>query len=263
MQLIHDPADQRLADYRALTDVSLRRRTEPELGLFIAESALVVERAVAAGYPLRSVLVSTRWGAQLPVAVPAGVPVYAAPEPLLRELTGFHVHRGVLASVHRRPLPDAAQLLAGARRLAVLEDVNTHTNVGAIFRSAAALGVDGVLLSPRCADPLYRRAVRVSMGAVLSLPYARLDPWPDGLARLADAGFRLLALTPDGELALDTVVPARRVALVFGAEGAGLTPAARAACEGVRIPMAGGIDSLNVAAAAAVAFWELRGRPGV
>ncbi|HYT25574.1 MAG TPA: RNA methyltransferase, partial [Actinomycetota bacterium] len=180
---------------------------------------------------------------------------------VLEAVTGFHVHRGALASVARPPLPDAPTLLAGACRLAVLEDVNNPTNLGALFRSAAALGMGGVLLSPGCADPLYRRAVRVSMGEVLAVPYARLAPWPAALAEVRAAGFELLALTPAaGAEPLDRVEvgPRDRVAVLLGAEGPGLTPAALAAAgRAVRIPMAAGVDSLNVAAAAAVAFWVL------
>jgi tRNA G18 (ribose-2'-O)-methylase SpoU len=253
---VSDPADPRLADYRALTDVALRSRTEPELGLFIAEGALVIERAQRAGYALRSVLLSGKWLGS--ITVPDEVPVYVAPEELLRELTGFHVHRGALAAVHRRPLPPVEELLS-RRRIAVLEDVNTHTNVGAIFRGAAALGIDAILLTPSCADPLYRRSVRVSMGAVFALPYARFADWPADLQLLDRAGFRVLALTPDGALGLDELRLDRetRAALLLGAEGPGLTAAARAHAEGVRIPMTAGMDSLNVAAAAAVAFWVL------
>src|SRR5690606_28551225 len=192
---------------------------------------------------------------------PAGAPVYAADQRVLEQITGFHVHRGVLGSFHRRALPAAAEVLAAARRVAILEDVNNHTNLGAIFRGAAGLGVDAVLLSPSCADPLYRRSVRVSMGEVFAVPYARLEPWPDGLRQVTDAGFTLLALTPAAD-----AVPIQRLdgrararpALLLGAEGAGLSAAALDASDlRVAIPMRRGVDSLNVAAAAAVAFWEL------
>jgi tRNA G18 (ribose-2'-O)-methylase SpoU len=167
----------------------------------------------------------------------------------------------VLASFHRRPLPTAAEVLAAARRVAILEDVNNHTNLGAIFRGAAALGVDAVLLSPSCADPLYRRSVRVSMGQVFAVPYARLEPWPGGLDTVRAAGFVVLALTPAADAVpiqrLDDAARARP-ALLFGAEGPGLSGAALAGSDRrVRIPMHRGVDSLNVAAAAAVAFWEL------
>jgi tRNA G18 (ribose-2'-O)-methylase SpoU len=262
-----DPDDPRVADYRCLTDVDLRVAFEPPNGLFMAEGELVLRRAVSAGYELRSVLVDAKRVDQVAgiVAAQPDVPVYAATPAVLQATTGFHVHRGILASVHRRPLPAVADLLASARRLAVLEDVNNHTNLGAIFRCAAALGIDGVLLSPSCADPLYRRSVRVSMGEVFAVPYARAESWPGALAAVRDAGFSVLAMTPaEGSVALDAI-PAEhrsRPALLLGAEGPGLTPAAVAAADvAVRIPMQRGVDSLNVAAAAAVAFWEL-GRPG-
>jgi tRNA G18 (ribose-2'-O)-methylase SpoU len=229
--------------------------------LFIAEGELVLRRALRAGYAPRSFLVDTKRLDQL-ADLPAGAaPVYAATQDVLEKATGFHVHRGVLASFHRRPLPPATELLAGASRVAVLEDVNNHTNLGAVFRGAAALGVDAVLLSPSCADPLYRRSVRVSMGEVLAVPYARLEPWPDALADVRAAGFTVLALTPSLDAValqrLDTAAR-RRPALLFGAEGAGLSRAALAASDvRVAIPMRRGVDSLNVAAAAAVVFWEL------
>jgi tRNA G18 (ribose-2'-O)-methylase SpoU len=176
-------------------------------------------------------------------------------------VTGYGVHRGALAAMARQPLPAPAELLAATTGpLAVLEDVNDHTNVGAIFRGAAALGIDAVLLSPRCADPLYRRAVKVSMGAVFAIPYARFPRWPDGLRTLADADVELLALTPDpGASSLSALPPARRRrALLLGAEGPGLTRwALDAADVRVRIPMSRDVDSLNVAAAAAVAFYAL------
>ncbi|HEX7353917.1 MAG TPA: RNA methyltransferase [Mycobacteriales bacterium] len=257
MQVVTDVGDARLADYRSLTDVALRRRTEPEQGLFIAEGELVIRRAVAAGFRLRSVLLSERWLPSLDGLLD-GVDVYVGDEPLLQQVTGFHVHRGALASVERRPLPSPDAVAAGAHRLAVLEDVNTHTNVGAIFRAAVALGVDGVLLSPSCADPLYRRAVRVSMGAVFAVPYARAERWPDALEDLRRSGFGLLALTPDGAHDIGEVDTERPLAVVLGAEGPGVSDRVLRLAEPVRIPMAHGVDSLNVAAAAAVAFYALR-----
>jgi tRNA G18 (ribose-2'-O)-methylase SpoU len=257
---ITDPDDERVADYRALTDVELRTRWEPPHGLFIAEGELVLRRALAAGYRPRSVLVDAKRVAQV-ADLAAGAPLYAASPEVLRATTGFHVHRGMLASFHRRPLPEPAQILAAARRVAVLEDVNSHTNLGAIFRGAAALGIDGVLLSPSCADPLYRRSVRVSMGQVFAVPYAHLGPWPQALAAVRAAGFALLALTPAADaVPIQRLPPAdrHRPALLLGAEGPGLSPAALAAStRRVAIPMHNGVDSLNVAAAAAVAFWEL------
>jgi len=262
-QLITDPDDERIADYRALTDVDLRTRWEPPHGLFIAEGELVLRRALRAGYPPKSFLVDAKRVDQLADLSDAGAPVYAADQELLERVTGFHVHRGVLASFRRRPLPPVAELLAVARRVAILEDLNNHTNLGAIFRGAAALGVDAVLLSPSCADPLYRRSVRVSMGEVFAVPYAKLEPWPAALAEVRDAGFTLLALTPGPEgdaVPLQRLTPAQRAraALVLGAEGPGLSRHALLASDlRVTIPMRRGVDSLNVAAAAAVAFWEL------
>jgi tRNA G18 (ribose-2'-O)-methylase SpoU len=264
---VDDPDDPRLADYRSLTDVALRTRTETPNGLFIAEGALVIERARTAGYELRSALMSPQWLDRTAASL-AGTqaPVYLGSEAMLRELTGFHVHRGALASVHRRALVDLAALLATARRLVVVEDLVNHTNLGAIFRAAAALGMDGVVLSPAAADPLYRRSVRVSMGAVFTIPYARAPRWPHAVTELREAGFRVVAMTPAPDaVPLDRLeaAPGERVAVVLGTEGAGLSDRAAAlADERVRIPMMAGIDSLNVASAAAVAFWVLGSRPG-
>jgi tRNA G18 (ribose-2'-O)-methylase SpoU len=260
VHLITDPDDDRIADYRALTDLELRTRWEPPNGLFIAEGELVLRRALRAGYPPRSYLVDAKRVAQLD-DLGGDAPVYAAAPDVLERATGFHVHRGVLASFHRTPPLAADEVLTGAHRVAILEDVNNHTNIGAVFRGAAALGIDGVLLSPSCADPLYRRSVRVSMGEVFAVPYARLDPWPDGLARVRDAGFTVLALTPAaGAVPLQRLDPQQRAraALLLGAEGPGLSGHALAGSDvRVSIPMRRGVDSLNVAAAAAVAFWEL------
>jgi tRNA G18 (ribose-2'-O)-methylase SpoU len=256
---ITDPDDERLGDYRALTDLELRTRWEPPNGLFIAEGELVLRRALRAGYRPRSYLIDAKRAGQLSDLTDA--PVYAATPSVLSAVTGFHVHRGVLASFHRNPLSAASEVLAGARRVAILEDVNNHTNIGAVFRGAAALGVDAVLLSPTCADPLYRRSVRVSMGEVFAVPYARIEPWPDGLDQVRQAGFTVLALTPDpGAVPLQRLGsgPRARSALLLGAEGPGLSKPALAASDvPVKIPMRRGVDSLNVAAAAAVAFWEL------
>lgn len=272
LDIVHltDPDDERLADYVSLTDVALRSRHEPEKGLYIAESSTVLGRALAAGHRPRSVLVSPRWlpdlTAMLEARGPAGEPVrvYLAEPAVLEAITGFHVHRGALAAMHRPPLPAVADVLAGARRVAVLEDVVDHTNVGAAFRSAAAIGVDAVLVTPRCADPLYRRSVRVSMGTVFQVPWTRVDPWPGGIELLRAAGFVTAALAlSDDSVSLDALEadPPERLALVLGAEGDGLKPATIAAADlTVRIPMAGGVDSLNVAAAGAVAFWATRVR---
>ncbi|GGU69621.1 rRNA methyltransferase [Streptomyces albospinus] len=264
---VEDPDDLRLRDYTGLTDVELRRRREPAEGLFIAEGEKVIRRARHAGYEMRSMLLSAKWvDVMRDVIDEVPAPVYAVSPDLAERVTGYHVHRGALASMQRKPLPDAAELLRTTRRIVVMEAVNDHTNIGAIFRSAAALGMDAVLLSPDCADPLYRRSVKVSMGAVFSVPYARLESWPRDLAVVREAGFKLLALTPaDQATAIDTAAPhtLERAALMLGAEGGGLTTGAlRAADEWVRIPMAHGIDSLNVGAAAAVAFYAVSaGRP--
>ncbi len=261
---IEDPQDDRLADYRSLTDVVLRTKFEPPHGLFIAEGGMVLRRALRAGYRPRSLLLDAKRLDQLPELLAGAefdAPVYTVSPAVLEAVTGYNVHRGVLASLHRRALPDAPQLLETARRVLILEDVNNHTNVGAVFRGAAGLGVDAVLLSPTCADPLYRRSVRVSMGEVFAIPYAPLTPWPDALDTVRAAGFSLLALTPAADaVELQRLAPAhrRRPALLFGAEGPGLTRQALHRSDvRVRIPMRGGVDSLNVAASAAVVCWEL------
>ncbi|KAB2971767.1 RNA methyltransferase [Streptomyces sp. SS1-1] len=264
---VDDPDDPRLRDYTGLTDVDLRRRREPAEGLFIAEGEKVIRRAKEAGYEMRSMLLSAKWiDVMRDVIDELPAPVYAVSPDLAEQVTGYHVHRGALASMQRKPLPSATDLLHTARRVVVMESVNDHTNIGAIFRSAAALGMDAVLLSPDCADPLYRRSVKVSMGAVFSVPYARLEPWPKALETVREAGFSLLALTPDEKAkTLDQAAPHRmdRVALMLGAEGGGLSRQALAAAdEWVRIPMSHGVDSLNVGAAAAVAFYAVAtGRP--
>ena len=273
--VVTDPRDPRLADYLGLTDVALRSRTETGQGLYMAESSKVIERALAAGHRPRSFLMAERWLpdlAELLEAAGAGpggdVPVFTGPADVIESVTGFHLHRGALAAMHRPAPVGVAELLAGARggagarRVAVLEDVVDHTNVGAVFRSAAGLGVDAVLVSPRCADPLYRRSVRVSMGTVFQVPWARLGSWPDGLDELRALGFTVAALAlAEDAVTLDALAadPPGRLALVLGTEGDGLSRAAVAAADVVvRIPMAGGVDSLNVAAAGAVAFWALR-----
>lgn len=263
---ITDPTDPRLADYVSLTDVALRRRTEPERGLYIAESQKVIRRALAAGHRPRSYLMAERWVTDLADLVARaedeGVPVYVAAHDVIETRTGFHLHRGALASMQRPVLPAVSDLLSGARRIAVLEDVVDHTNVGAAFRSAAALGVDGVLVTPSCADPLYRRSIRVSMGTVFQVPWTRIDPWPAGLELLRQAGFVTAALSlRDDSITLDELAAQRhpKLALILGTEGHGLSPATIGGADAsVRIPMGGGVDSLNIAAAAAVAFYATR-----
>jgi tRNA G18 (ribose-2'-O)-methylase SpoU len=240
----------------------LRRQFEPPHGLFIAESETVIRRALLAGYRPRSMVMAPEWlGRMGDLIACVDAPVYTAPYDVLRSLTGFHVHRGALASFHRRPLPPVADVVASARRVVALEDMVSHTNLGAIFRCAAALGMDGVVLSPSCADPLYRRAVRVSMGEVFAIPYARAESWPDALDELRTLGFTLAAMTPSEDAdAVDAAGfgPDERVALLLGSEGPGLTEGTLARCDRrLRIPMAAGVDSLNVAAAAAITFWEL------
>ena len=256
---VADPGDPRLADYRDLRDVSLRKHLEAEHGLFLAEGEKVVRRAVEAGFAPRSFLMAPRWLDGLSdVLARADAPCYVVSEALAEQVTGFHVHRGALASLARLPLPTVDSVLAGARSVLVLEDIVDHTNVGAIFRSGAALGFDAVLLSPRCADPLYRRSIKVAMGAVFSLPWTRLESWDSALPTLSSAGFTTVALTlaPDSVPVEDAVRGLDKVALVLGGEGHGLSRhwEESADCRAT-IPMAAGIDSLNVAAATAVACY--------
>lgn len=262
-----DPSDPRVVEYTGLTDVALRTRVEPESGLYMAESANVIRRAVAAGHRPRSFLMAPRWLGSMGDVLDQfpQTPVYLAPEELLQTITGFHLHRGAIAAMHRPPLPSPTELLAGQgrrSRVAVLEDLVDHTNVGAIFRSAAALGVDAVLVTPRCADPLYRRSVRVSMGTVFQVPWTRVPSWPAGLEELVDLGYTVAGMTLSPQaISLDELVAQNheRLALVFGTEGHGLTEhSSRALQQHVTIPMAGGVDSLNVAAASAVAFYATR-----
>jgi tRNA G18 (ribose-2'-O)-methylase SpoU len=262
---VSDPADPRLADYVRLRDVQLRRTLEVEQGLFIAEGEKVIRRAVETGHPVRSLLMTRKWAEGLAdVLEGTDAPVYVVDEATAEGVTGFAVHRGALAAMVRLPLPSVGSVIAGARRIVVLEDLVDHGNVGAIFRCAAALGVEAVVLSPRCADPLYRRAVKVSMGAVFAVPYARMTEWYDGLAELRAAGFGLFALTPDqSALSLDEVTMGERAALMLGSEGDGLSSRwLREADAPVCIPMSKqamerGVDSLNVVAAAAIACHAL------
>ncbi|WP_405579268.1 TrmH family RNA methyltransferase [Streptomyces sp. NBC_01190] len=261
--VLDDAADPRLADYTSLTDVELRRHREPAEGLFVAEGEKVIRRAVAAGYAMRSMLLSAKWlDVMGDVIEAATAPVYVVDPALAEEVTGYHVHRGALAAMARRPLPAAAELLAGARRIAVFEDTVDHANLGAAFRNAAALGVDAVLLTPRCADPLYRRAVKVSMGTVFQVPWTRIESWPADLELLRRHGFVTAALClAEDSVTLDELAARRhdKLALLLGTEGDGLSKAAlREAEVRVCIPMAGGVDSLNVAAASAVAFYATR-----
>ncbi|TWP37206.1 TrmH family RNA methyltransferase [Leekyejoonella antrihumi] len=291
---ITDPADERVRDYFSLTDVALRRLLEPERGLYIAESEKVIRRALGAGHRPRSFLMGERWLTDLADVVDdaaaLGVPVYVAEASVIEQLTGFKLHRGALAAMHRPALPSYAEILRDAQRaivvdhsrvgsseppapeadpqvpsrsrIAVLEDLVDHTNVGAVFRSAAAMGVDGVLVTPRCADPLYRRAIRVSMGTVFQVPWTRIDPWPDGIEVLQEQGYVVAGMTlANDAITLDELVAQdhSRLALVFGTEGHGLSARTSAAVDlRVKIPMKGGVDSLNVAASSAVTFYATR-----
>ena len=258
---IADLADSRLADYAHLTDVALKK-SGGEHGLYLAESLLVLQRALRVGHVPRSILaLGSSVDEALAAVADFDVPVFAGPPELLEELTGYLLHRGLIASMHRPELPSVASLLATSKRVVILENVVDPTNVGAIFRSVAAIGADAVLVTPRCSDPFYRRAIRVSMGTVLQVPWTRTGDWPLLRAELVEAGFHVaaLALTEDAvDLRSFAAAAPERVALVLGTEGEGLTPEAIAAADTVvQVPMRHGIDSLNVAAAAAVAMYAL------
>ena len=262
---LSDPA---LDPYLRLTEAQLRSRAHPEDGRFIAESPKVIGCALDAGYAPLSFLMERRHisGKAAPLLARCpGVPVYTADADVLRRLTGYPLTRGVLCAMRRRPLPTVEAVCENARRVAVLEGIVDTTNIGAIFRSAAALGMDAVLLSPSTCDPLNRRAVRVSMGTVFQVPWARLEGWPeDGLNLLNSLGFRTAAMAlTDDSVSIDDprLASEERLAVVLGTEGDGLAPQTVARCDfAARIPMAHGVDSLNVAAAGAVAFWQLRAR---
>lgn len=255
---ITDPEDPQVDDFRDLTTADRRPDRPGGRGLVIGEGRLVVERVLASSYPLRGLLGERRRiNALKDVLEPFDVPAYIVEPDVLAKIVGFHLNRGVLAVADRAPEIDPVDLIERSRRLAVLEGVVDHENLGAMFRNAAALGLDGVLLGRACSDPLYRRSVRVSMGHVLRVPFARLDNWPDDLGLLSAAGFRIAALTPRE----DSVPVARaglaegKTAVLLGSEGPGLSEYALAAADmAVRIPMAEGVDSLNVAASAAIVF---------
>lgn len=267
--------DSRLDAYARLTEAQLRNRLEPEKGIFIAESPKVIDRALAAGMQPLSFLMEERWVETMRPVVESckgedggQVPVFTGSREVFEGLTGFTLTRGVLCAMRRPQLPDPADLLKRARRVAVLEGIVDHTNVGAIFRSAAALGVDAVLVTPTCCDPLYRRAVRVSMGTVFQVPWTRIGQsvrdWPEaGMNLLRECGFKTAAFAlTDDSIGLRELerMDVDKLALVFGTEGDGLSQSTIAACDyTVRIPMAHGVDSLNVAAASAVAFYALVG----
>ena len=263
IQRIDDPMDQRLDDYRGLTDTALRRVQEPAGGLYIAESANVIARAIGAGHRPRSVLTQQRWLERLERDLQGvDAPVYLVSDEVAESVTGFAVHRGALAAMHRPTQPPLGDVLRDAKLVLVLEDILDHTNVGAAFRAAAGLGADAVLVTPRCADPLYRRSVRVSMGTVFQVPWARLDEWPDAASALHESGFEIAALAlSEDAVALHDYAARRpaKVALMFGTEGDGLSPRALEAADTVvTIPMAGGVDSLNVASSVAVTVWALQ-----
>lgn len=271
---IDDLSDDRLKDYSRLTDIQLRKAHEVPGGIYLAESKLVAARAIAAGHEPRSLLAL---GKALPEALDMlesaaqddasrisrglePVPVFTGPSTLISELTGYALHRGMIAAMCRPQLPQLDAVLGGARRIVVIEGVVDPTNVGLIFRSVAAIGADGVLITPRTADPFYRRAIRVSMGTILQVPWTRVEGWRTLGPQLHQAGFRIAALAlTDDSVSLDEYAGADKLALVMGSEGYGLSQAAlNAADDVVEIPMQHGIDSLNVAAASAVAMWALR-----
>lgn len=270
LERIEDLADPRLAPYTTMTDAALRRRVDAEHGVFLAESSQVVRRALDAGHTPRSFLLGDRYRRSFAdvLAAHPDVPVFTGPDDVLEALTGFHLHRGALAAMDRPAPRPLADVLADARRVLIAEDVVDHTNLGAVVRSAVALGWDALLLTPQAADPLYRRAIRVSMGTVFRLPWARLPgPVAESLPALRAAGFEVAALeVTDRAVGLDSpeIEPLRtaeRLALVLGQEGPGVRPETLAQTDAdVVIPMPDGVDSLNVAAAAAVALWELRAR---
>ncbi|WP_420175657.1 TrmH family RNA methyltransferase [Luteococcus sp. OSA5] len=263
---ITDPADPRLRDYVALRETSLRHSMEAAEGLFIAEGTKVIRRAVEGGYRPRSFLLTPRWADELRDLLDGcDADVYLVDFALAEQVTGFHVHRGALASIERQTRHRLEDLLE-LERIVVAEDIVDHTNIGAILRSAAGLGWDGVLLAPRAADPLYRRAVKTSMGAVFSLPWARMTDWEGDLDRLKQAGFTVVALAlREDAVTLDEfaagVAPGQKLAVLMGTEGAGLSDEWLAQADAVvTIPMGNGIDSLNVAAATAVVCYTLRPR---
>ena len=269
---IADTSLPQLDVFARLTEGQLRSRLEPEKGIFIAESPKVIERALDAGYEPVSLLMERKHisGQGRDIIARCGdIPVYTADREVLAGLTGYQLTRGVLCAMRRPPLPSVEAVCANARRVAVLEGIVDSTNIGAIFRSAAALNMDAVLVTPTCGDPLYRRAVRVSMGTVFQIPWTRIgsgvSEWPQpGIQRLRELGFKTAAMAlSDTAICMDEpcLIAEKKLAIVLGTEGDGLVPRTIADCDyTVRIPMSHGVDSLNVAAASAVAFWQLRVR---
>ncbi len=254
---VDDRDDPRLVEVSGLNDAQARAVTEAEHGCFVVEGLLVLEAVVLdSPYRLRSVLVSeSKLARVLHVLGDTDVDVFVGTPALLESVTGFPIHRGIIASAARIPLPSVEEVVCDARRVVVVEGLNDHENMGAMFRNAAAFGVGGILLDPTAADPMYRRSVRVSMGHLLHVPWTRTRPLPQGLAPLHDAGFTTVALTPAGETSIDELAPTDRLAWIVGAEGPGLDDATMAAADiRARIPIAATVDSLNVATAAAIAF---------
>ena len=252
-----------LVIYSGLSEPQLYHYHEPDPGLFIAESPMIIRRAMDAGYEPVSVLMEDRLLDRMPLSFPEDIPVYCAPLQVLTGITGYALTRGILCAMRRKPLPSAETLLRDSSRIAVLENVMNPRNTGAIFRSAAAMGMDAVLLTRGCTDPLYRRAARVSMGTVFQIPWTYLDEWPSGIELLHQYGYTAAAMTlNETSVSLRDFHPApqQKVALILGTEGPGLSDETVSACDlSVRIPMYHGVDSLNVAAAGAVAFWHLCG----
>lgn len=255
---VEDPDDPRLWAFTRLTDMDLRKTLEPAEGLFIGEGEKVIRRALGAGHRVVGVLMEPKWLAALEPILPAQVPVYLAPPGVLQQITGYRVHRGALAAFRRPPAPEVLDVLAGAQTAVLLEDLVDHANVGSIFRSAAGLGVDAVLVTARCADPWYRRSVKTSMGAVFAVPWSTVPDALTGVALARQAGMGTIALDPG---ASDSLRDWRRLAptvLLVGSEGPGLSQAARASADHVlSIPMRNGVDSLNVAMAATLACYSL------
>lgn len=264
---VEDLQDSRLDEYLRLSEAHLRMRTDVENGLYIAESTKVVQRAINAGHVPRSFLLAEKHLGQLteefnrfPTA-----PIFVGDDRQLEDLVGFHMHRGAMAAMNRPEPLDLNNVLENSSRIAILEDIADHTNLGAIIRSASGLGIDAVLLTPKCVDPWYRRSARVSMGTVFDLPWVRLESWPGDMAKLKDHGYELLAM----ELTVDAVAlnevqinPGQKIAMILGNEGRGVTQEALDAVDRtVIIPMHREVDSLNVGAASAIAFWHLCSAP--
>lgn len=263
---LESAGDPRVSDYTQLTDVHLRKLREPAEGMYIAESSRVLRRALAAGHRPRSFFLAEKWLADLQDVLSAypEVPAFIGSAALLEEITGFHLHRGAMAAMQRPAAVPLHELLEKRTRsrIAILEDLTDHTNVGAIFRSAAAIGVDAVLVTPQCADPLYRRSIRVSMGTVFQVPWTRIESWPESIEQLKEAGYFVAGMSlGEGAITLDELVAQdhQNLVLVFGTEGDGLKPDTDRLLDArVTIPMMNGVDSLNVAASSAVAFYATR-----